>query len=288
MRDPGPSGRNPGPLGAGSRSSSSRRDSAVRSGRHPYSPASEGRGRRSSRCRRSATRASCGRRVRGSGDPMAGTPEEVAEESAEHAGAARIDRGPSGGAPARTCSSRTARSPNVVSGLIWRHAGARTCVWNQRDTSRSRSTRRSSGARCARLPSSCRARSTVPSTSRPSERHASTSVGSRTASTSRSRSWRFSTGSLPLLAVRRRLRGALHGSDADDHLVERIVGGELLGMQVGRGEAVEEPGRAEHVAVDVSPRRSPRRTPPRRAAAPSGPCSATTRRTPRPRAARSS
>ena len=81
---------------------------------------------------------------------------------------------------------------------------------------------------------------------------------------------------------------SLHGSQADDHLVEAVVRGELLGTQVRRGEPVEEARRAQHVPVRARPRRSPRRTPPPRAASPSVRCSATTRRTPRPRAARSS
>ena len=41
------------------------------------------------------------------------------------------------------------------------------------------------------------------------------------------------------------------GADADDHLVERVVGRELLRLEVGRGEPVEEARRRQHVAVGL-------------------------------------
>ncbi len=73
-----------------------------------------------------------------------------------------------------------------------------------------------------------------------------------------------------------------------DHLVQPVAGLELLRPQVGRGQAVEKPCRREHVPVrgdlDVAGAEGLLR----QAVWPSGTCSATTRPTPRPRAARSS
>ena len=58
----------------------------------------------------------------------------------------------------------------------------------------------------------------------------------------------------------------LHGAHADDHLVQAVVRVELLGLQVGRREAVQKPRCRQHVPVRARRRRSRRRTPPRRAA----------------------